>query len=325
VRFALVAGVAAIVAGVNSGSTASTAAQGRIAFALDRNGTSRLYTVKPSGKGVRQLTRPALRQQLGGDSGPVWSPDGKRVVFERDLPYWGEDRFSLYAVPAPGGRGRALTRGPFDVMPTWSPDGRRLAFVRLIATDPEPVALLYTVDRGGRRAAPLTSGQLDLTPAWSPKGDQIAFARLPGGEAARIDEARLQLANADGSNVQPLGGIAGISPAWSPDGTRLAFVSFADHNGATCGGAECVPNGEIYVVNADGSQPRRLTSSKADDQHPTWSPDARRIAFASGFELKRDGHPPWLVQVPATGGAVTRIGRFWGVRDPAWSPGNVRW
>jgi TolB protein len=324
VSFALVAAVAALVGGVASGSTTPTADQGRIAFALDRNGMSRLYTVKPNGKGLRQLTRPVLRQQLGGDSGPVWSPDGKRVVFERDLPYWGQDRFSLYAVPAGGGRGRALTKGPFDVMPTWSPDGARLAFVRLIATDPEPVALLYTVDRRGRRTAPLTSGQLDLTPAWSPKGDQIALARLAGG-SARIDQAKLQLAGADGSDVRPLGGIAGISPAWSPDGRRLAFVSFADGNGTTCGGAECVPNGEIYVVNVDGSDLRRLTASKADDQHPTWSPDGRRIAFASGFELKRDGHPPWLVQVPASGGAVTRIGRFWGVRDPAWSPGNVRW
>jgi TolB protein len=318
-----VVALAVLVAGAAPGSDASTTGRGRIAFALDRNGTSRLYTIRPDGKSFRQLTRPALRQQLGGDSGPVWSPDGSRVVFERDLPYWGQDRFSLQAVSSRGGRGRALTGGPFDVMPTWSPDGARLAFVRLVATEPAPMAALYTVDRRGRRVAPLTSGRLDLTPAWSPHGDTIAFARL-SGDPARIEEAKLFLADADGSGVHPLGAVAGVSPAWSPDGSRLAFVSFADRNGVTCGGVDCLPNGEIYVANADGSGLRRLTTSKADDQHPTWSPDGRRIAFASGFELKRDGHPPWLMVVSAGGGRIHRIGRLTGVRDPAWSPGNVR-
>ncbi len=322
-RRVLVAVVATVVVGAAPGSTASTAGPGRIVFALDRNGMSRLYTVRPDGRGFRQLTRPTLRQQLGGDSGPVWSPDGRRIAFERDLPYWGQDRFSLYSVPASGGRGRALTTGPFDVMPTWAPNGSRLAFVRLVAADPAPIASVYTLDVDGRRVAPLTSGRLDLTPAWSPKGDRIAFARLPEG-STRIDEAKLFLADAGGTNVRPLGELNGIAPAWSPDGSRLAFVSFADHNGRTCGGPECLPNGEVYVVNADGSGLRRLTSSRADDQHPTWSPDGRRLAFASGFELKRDGHPPWLVRVSASGGRVQRIGRFSGVRDPAWSPGNVK-
>ena len=48
------------------------------------------------------------------------------------------------------------------------------------------------------------------------------------------------------------------------------------------------------------------------------------IAFASGFALRSQGHLPWLVTVPASGGPSRRIGKFSGVVDPAWSPLGVR-
>ena len=52
-------------------------------------------------------------------------------------------------------------------------------------------------------------------------------------------------------------------PAWSPDGLRIAFVRGND----------------IWVMNADGSGQRRLTSGAAHDRAPNWSPDGRTIAF----------------------------------------------
>ena len=77
-------------------------------------------------------------------------------------------------------------------------------------------------------------------------------------------------------------------------------------------------------MGADGAGLTRLTASKADDEHPTWSPDGSRIAFASGFALRTQGHLPWLVTVPAEGGPAKRIGKLSGVVDPAWSPAGVR-
>jgi hypothetical protein len=60
-----------------------------------------------------------------------------------------------------------------------------------------------------------------------------------------------------------------LAPAWSPDGTRIAFESL--RNG----------DSEIYVMDADGSNPVNLTRNQAEDRAPTWSPDGGRIAFES--------------------------------------------
>jgi Tol biopolymer transport system component len=315
---------AAVALLAGAGGTASGApAQGRIAFGLVHGSVSSLYTVRPDGSGLRRVTVPPTRQDLGGDSGPVWSPDGRRLVFERNLPYWGNDRFRLNAVPARGGIAHPLTQGPFDVMPSVSPDGKRIAFTRLVASVVGPAISLFTANARGQRPSQLLAGGFDLSPAWSPDGTTIVFTRL-SSDTAPIEEAELFLAAADGSNVRPLGaGVQGVSPSWSPDGSRLAFVSFADRNGASCPASNCSPNGELYVVNADGSGLRRLTRSLADDEHPTWSPDGRRIAFASGFLLPTQGHRPWLLAMPAGGGKAVRIGRFAGVLDPAWSPAGI--
>src|SRR6266508_2657137 len=59
-------------------------------------------------------------------------------------------------------------------------------------------------------------------------------------------------------------------PSWSPDGQRIAFYS--DRDG----------NGEIYVMNADGSGLTRLTDNDAIDIPYGWSPDGRNLVFTSG-------------------------------------------
>jgi uncharacterized protein YjdB len=58
-------------------------------------------------------------------------------------------------------------------------------------------------------------------------------------------------------------------PSPSPDGSRIAFVT--DRDG----------NAEIYVMNADGSSPQRLTDTPATEGSPSWTPDGSRIVYAS--------------------------------------------
>ncbi len=90
-------------------------------------------------------------------------------------------------------------------------------------------------------------------------------------------------------------------PAWSPDGRRIAFSSVRDGTS------------HIYVMSADGTGTRRLTTGLQNDNHPSWSPDGKTILFA------REGA---LFVIPAGGpGPARRVGRGLGAAaDPAWSP-----
>jgi hypothetical protein len=98
------------------------------------------------------------------------------------------------------------------------------------------------------------------------------------------------------------------SPAWSPDGSRIAFAS--DRDG----------DWNIYVMNADGSAPKRVTRSPGVDRNPSWSPDGKRLAF----ESNRNGD--FDICVVGRGGAGERVlvERSGNDLEPLWSPDGSR-
>ena len=102
----------------------------------------------------------------------------------------------------------------------------------------------------------------------------------------------------------PIGVTGDRYPRWSPTGERIAFVSDRD------------AKPEIYIINADGKDVRRLTTSPpgVSSSSPAWSPDGRRIAYVSGVSLDS------RVFVMNADGSDQRLlvsGRSW---RPAWSP-----
>lgn len=94
------------------------------------------------------------------------------------------------------------------------------------------------------------------------------------------------------------------SPVWSSDGDRIAFVS--DRDG----------DWEIYVMNADGRDGRRLTRSPGADRAPAWSPDGRHIAFES------DRGGDFDIYVIGSDGSDERVlvDRAGNDLEPCWSP-----
>ena len=85
-------------------------------------------------------------------------------------------------------------------------------------------------------------------------------------------------------------------PVWSRDGLQVAYVS---------GPGRDLPltNSEIYVVDADGSDERRLTRSDQGETSPSWSPDGSRLAVARGFGTLR----PELYVVPVLSGTARKV------------------
>jgi TolB protein len=157
----------------------------------------------------------------------------------------------------------------------------RIAFVSdRTATRERPSKELYIVDYDGFNPRQVTvNGSLNILPAWRPDGQALAYVSYRQGSPlvylAKIYEGQ-SVANLTGERDYS----QAFSPAFSPDGRSLAFAS------------NRAGNTDIFVAGADGSGPRRLTTTTAKDTAPCFSPTGQEIAFTSD----RTGTPQlWLM------------------------------
>jgi TolB protein len=119
--------------------------------------------------------------------------------------------------------------------------------------------------------------------------------------------------NADGTDLTRLtrSPWPEFDPTWSPDGAQIAFRS--ERHG----------DPEIWVMNANGSEPRRL----ADGLSPAWSPDGSRIAYASQGDIRCPGpglRCSGLSIMNADGSGQHRVPNTDGGEYPSWSPDGER-
>ena len=178
-------------------------------------------------------------------------------------------------------------------------------------------AEIYLMNPDGKHIQQLTEApQYDGEPAWSPDGKRITFVsyrNLKQIPKRGILRGEIYLMDADGSNpinlTQSVDRPDGRS-SWSPDGKQIAFTSAELFNKDT------LANSDIWVMDADGANPRNLTNHDALDQTPDWSPDGNRIAFSSS----RDGN--WEIYVMNPDGTNPINLTNHPARDgrPDWSP-----
>ncbi len=211
-----------------------------------------------------------------GAGQPAISPDGSRVAYVTGGAVWTAD--------VAGGQSRKLHDG---ASPAWSPDGARIALLLK--------GQLWIVPLEGQ-AARLTTGEQKADRfQWSPDGKKIAFLTpapslkkpgaptvvdvndLPRNQIMVVDAATRAVTSATSPEYSALGYEQWFPDgfSWSPDSRRIAFT-WRPH--AKAGSHH---QGDLAVVNADGTRLEVLARRPGYDGNPRWSPDGRQLAFIS--------------------------------------------
>jgi Tol biopolymer transport system component len=226
-----------------------------VAFMSSRSGNNEIYVASVDGGAPVNVSN-----NSGNDNWPRWSPSGDRIAFHSNR----DGNFNIFTVNPDGSDLRHVTsNAALDQWPDWSPDGKLLAFRRDMD--------IYVADANGEeqnvRRLTFLPTTLDQMPAWSPNGQQIAFMSAREGYIAvfLMSAAEGDTPDHPAVNLTPKtpGDLNSAwqsrAPGWSKNGQRIYFMSFRPSTGG---------DSEVFVMNADGTQPTRLTTATGEDGGP---------------------------------------------------------
>jgi hypothetical protein len=243
---------------------ASTEPSGKLVFQTTYGGT--FYTINVDGTNLQRITD-------GTD--PTWSPSGEQIAFTR----WREPR-GVWVANADGSDEQRVFDWNEARWPSWSPEGDQILFSRqhggqeerercfrgwCFTIPAQPYWKLGVVNVDDRSFSEPPSADVSQAPAWSPEGERFVYN----------DGRGLVVQSMDGETSHEITHHANdTSPVWSPNGDQVAFVR-RQHD-----------HWEVYVVDADGQNPRRLTATPerpdgvpGNSVSPAWSPDGDYLAF----------------------------------------------
>jgi Tol biopolymer transport system component len=238
---------------------------------------------------------------------PRWSRDGKQIFYVTFPTEPGENRFYkgfLASVPATGGAGKPLIKGPggmdirqlpFQSGNRISPDGKTLlssawtpADTGGVAEWPNSKIWKIGLDRTESKQITHEQGRVaDMCPSWSPDGEKIAFLRVSlTDDPILFSKMSLNMISSSGGELKALISESDkliLSPVWSPDGKMIAYLTRDKKaSGET-------PMARILNVIDVASGAVRVVGEVPDanvNMELAWSPDSRRIAFNGDKVIK---------------------------------------
>jgi Tol biopolymer transport system component len=246
---------------------------GEIAFSASVHGIPQVFTMKPDGTGLVQITRGSSE---AGAYGLSWSRDRTHLLFSvtqqgRDLIARSNSDGSDVSVISP-----PCTDCFTDGGATYSPNGERIAFDRgflpIVNSNPSSSAI-FTMSADGSALTQLTPRSpttLNFGATWSPSGKRLAFVRC----RVAVGKCAIEVMSADGSQLRRITpfGVETGNPRWSPDGKRILFNT---------GGGQGIST-DLFIMRPDGTHRVALThytggalTASAND----WSPDGRHIIY----------------------------------------------
>jgi TolB protein len=241
-------------------------------------------TVRLDGSGLRRLAAHPFGSIV--DSGPVWSPDGKRIAYIRQRkrrpprhpsqaqppPVVPATEALDLAIAAPGGAVRRVPLRGSESSPRWSPNGRWILLVRGLQGRRTLGLWRVTWSSGHpRTVARQLVGPVEAN--WSPDSRSVAFS----GVTFKGDRhTHLYVVDANGRAPPRLlvREVDIVSPTWSPSGDLIAFGDF---------------EGRLRAIGPNGIGERTLpTLPGASIGDLDWSPDGRWIAFTAARKPPSD-------------------------------------
>jgi len=250
-----------------------------------------------------------------------WSRDGSFFVFvvhdslERftstGAQIWAiDERRSLWR--RSGGTPFQLTSpGPLSwIMPLTSNDGSKI-----YARGVTPRGELERFDSSSKEFRPFLQGISAEYVDFSKDGNWVAYVTFPDGilwKAHRDGSSAMQLTRPP---LYPLGS------RWSPDGSQILFTNAPDALGPACSPWMVMPD-EAYLISSEGGPPRRLLPGRKEPiMYPDWSPDGRKIVFATCGACKSENQADWKIAILDLASAtVTTLSGSEATYLPRWSP-----
>jgi Tol biopolymer transport system component len=240
---------------------------GRIAFQADTGTGYQIYTLRPNGHDLRQITHVSVNAQ-----GPEWSPDGRLIAFEHQsamcasVAIMNADGTDLIDILPPSSN---LCEGA----PSFTPDGKRIVFEQFNLDTFEDAIWIMRLDGSDRRFITIGTGSGVTDPSVSPDGGTLSFIDFNGLDFGQA----IFTADIHGRNlfqVTPFTFDVALKADWAPNGRRFLFTDNAD--------LPPPASANIATIRPDGTGLRHLTHFQGGDvkaYNGSYSPDGRWIVF----------------------------------------------